>query len=54
MQGFAYLLLGLLTFAGLLLIWGAFDRIRKGDRPKAILMTIAGLVMLGNVLIWIV
>ena len=54
MQGFAYVLLGLLTFAGLLLLWGAFDRMRKGDRPKGMLMIIAGLVMLGNVLIWIV
>jgi hypothetical protein len=54
MQGFAYLLLGLLAFAGLLLFWGGLDRMRKGDRQKAMLMVAAGAVMLGNVLIWVV
>lgn len=54
MTSIAMLLLGLLASAGLLLLWGGVGLIRRGGRQKGWLMIAAGLVMLGNVLIWVV
>lgn len=54
MQSIATLLLGLLACAGLFLIWGGISLLRGGNRQKGWLMIAAGVVMLGNVLIWVV
>ena len=49
----AQLLLGLLAAAGVVLIWGG-NRLRGSDWQKGWLMIACGIVMLGNVLIWLV
>lgn len=54
MSSIAVLLLGLLAAAGLLLFGGGVGLIRRGGRHKGWLMIAAGIVMLGNVLIWVV
>ena len=55
MTGPAALTLSLLMLAGVLLSAGGIVLIvRKGDRKRAVLMLVAGLVMFGNVAIWAV
>lgn len=54
MSSIAFLLLGLLAFASLLLLWGGAGLVRRGGRQKGWLMIAAGIVMLFNVLIWVV
>lgn len=46
-------LLAVLMLAGFALIAGAFLLFRRGDRKKALLMLIAGLVMFANVAVLI-
>ena len=49
-----YILLAILTIAALALFWGGYQQSKRGDQTKAMLMFIAGLVALGNVLVWVV
>lgn len=46
------LTLSLLTACAFILFAGGYGLYRTGDRQKALLMAIAGLVLLGNVAIW--
>jgi hypothetical protein len=51
----ANLLLSIATFAGILLLWGAWKRWRRdGLERQALLMIIAALVIFANVAIWVV
>lgn len=49
----ADLALSLTMLAAILLLGGAFVLSRRGDRRKALLMAVAGLVALANVVIWV-
>lgn len=48
------LTLSLLAGAAALLLFGAASTYRRGDRPRALLMALAAVVLLGNVAIWLV
>jgi predicted permease len=51
----ANLLLSIATFAGILLLWGAWKRWRRDSmRQQAVLMVVAALVIFANVAIWVV
>lgn len=51
----ANLLLSIATFAGILLLWGAWKRWRRdGMAQQAVLMVVAALVIFANVAIWVV
>ncbi len=47
-------IISVLMLTGALLAGGAVYVFRKGDRRRALLMLIAGLVMFANVAIWLV
>ena len=49
----ADLALSLTMLVAILLLGGAFVLSRRGDRRKALLMAVAGLVALANVVIWV-
>lgn len=48
----ADLALSLTVLAGLVLLAGAAVLMRRGDRRRALLMAVAGLVALANVAVW--
>ena len=48
------IVLSILGIAGVLLFVGAVSVGRRGDKRKALLMVIAGCVMIANVVIWII
>ncbi len=50
----ASILLSLATCGVILLAWGGWRTIRRGDRQKGVLMLVCAAVVLGNVLIWAV
>lgn len=45
--------LSLTMLAAILLLGGSVVLFRRGDRRKALLMAVAGLVALANVVIWV-
>jgi hypothetical protein len=47
-------IIALLMLAGFVLCGGAYFVLRRGDRQKALLMLVAGLMMFANVAIWLV
>ena len=47
-------IMSVLMLTGLALSAGAIYVFRKGDRKRALLMTVAALVMFGNVAVWVV
>ena len=47
-------IISILMLTGVLLTGGAVYVFRKGDRRRALLMLVAGLVMFANVAIWLV
>ena len=48
------ILLSIVGIVGFLLFVGAFQIARRGDKRKALLMVVAGCVMIANVVIWII
>jgi predicted MFS family arabinose efflux permease len=48
------IVLSILGIAGVLLFVGAVSVGRRGDKRKALLMVIAGCVLIANVVIWII
>ena len=48
------IVLSILGIAGVLLFVGAVSVARRGDKRKALLMVIAGCVLIANVVIWII
>jgi EamA domain-containing membrane protein RarD len=47
------IIISILGAVALLLLWGGYNRWIARDRPKAALMIAAGVILLGNVAIWI-
>lgn len=52
MSGLAAITSSVAIIAMVVLLIGGIRLIRGGDRSKGMLMIVAGLVLLGNVLIW--
>ena len=48
------IVLSIMGIVGFLLFVGAFQIARRGDKRKALLMVVAGCVMIANVVIWII
>lgn len=48
------IVLSILGIVGFLLFIGAYQIARRGDKRKALLMVVAGCVMIANVVIWII
>jgi hypothetical protein len=49
----AYILLTILTLAATSLFWGGYKQLQRGDQTKGLLMIVAGMVALGNVMVWV-
>lgn len=47
------IIISILAAVALLLLWGGYNRWIAQDRAKAALMVVAGVILLGNVAIWI-
>ncbi|MCW3835577.1 hypothetical protein ACFQ1E_06415 [Sphingomonas canadensis] len=50
----ASMLLSLATAGAILLAWGGYRMLRRGDRQKGLLMLVCSAVVAGNIAIWVV